>query len=270
MTGLRIQARGLRRTYPARAGSPEIDALGPLDLDIAPGEFFSVIGPSGCGKSTLLEILAGLARPTAGALSHDATAHSGVPPDVGVVFQQDASFPWLSVRDNIAFPLRGKFDRTEIDQRVLAAVAVVGLSEFLDAYPAALSGGMRQRVCLARTLVTRPRLILLDEPFAALDAQTRLLLGDELLDAWRASGATVVLITHALDEAAALSDRIAVMSARPGRIVETIATGWPRDRTSAVAAESRFGTLTSRLWGLLRKEAIVAMGRDTSIANGAA
>jgi NitT/TauT family transport system ATP-binding protein len=134
----------------------------------------------------------------------------------------------------------------------------MGLQQFRDAYPAQLSGGMRQRVCIARTLVTKPRLILLDEPFAALDQQTRLLMGDEVLNLWRATGATIMLITHALDEAAMLSDRVGVMSARPGRFIEIVETGWPADRDSRIASSERFGSLTARLWSLLREESIQA------------
>ena len=138
----------------------------------------------------------------------------------------------------------------------------MGLKSFSAAYPAQLSGGMRQRVCIARTLVMQPRLILLDEPFGALDAQTRLIMGDELLRIWRETGATVMLITHALDEAAMLSDRIGVMSARPGRILEEIQTHWPRERDSSIASDAGFGAITGRLWKLLRHESLKAIGQD--------
>ncbi|XKH38509.1 ABC transporter ATP-binding protein [Azospirillum doebereinerae] len=183
-----------------------------------------------------------------------------VPDGVGVVFQEDASFPWLTVRDNIGFGLkRAGFRGAEAAERVRHAIDFMGLNDFADAYPSQLSGGMRQRVCIARTLVMRPRLVLLDEPFGALDQQTRLLMGDELLRLWRASGATVLLITHALDEAAMLSDRIGVMSSRPGRFIEIVETGWSRDRTSAIAADPAFGAITTRLWDTLRGESMKAM-----------
>ena len=191
------------------------------------GEFFSVVGPSGCGNSTLLDVLGGLARPSAGSVSFEGrTVRDEVPDGVGIVFQEDASFPWLSVYDNAAFGLRRVgMAEAEIRERVEHALSFMGLRGFIKAYPAQLSGGMRQRLCIARTLVTRPRLLLLDEPFGALDQQTRLLMGDELLKLWRETGATVLLITHALDEAAMLSDRVVVMSARPGVFLDVVATG---------------------------------------------
>jgi NitT/TauT family transport system ATP-binding protein len=180
---------------------------------------------------------------------------------IGVVFQEDASFPWLTVWDNAAFGLRRSgVAEAEIRRRVDDAVAFMGLKDFARAYPSQLSGGMRQRVCIARTLVLQPRLILLDEPFGALDAQTRLLMGDEVLRLWRSTGATVLLITHALDEAAMLADRVGAMSARPGRFIEIIDTGWPRERDSKIVAEPAFGEITGRLWDRLRGESLKALG----------
>jgi NitT/TauT family transport system ATP-binding protein len=165
------------------------------------------------------------------------------------------------VRDNIGFGLRRRgLLAGDIRARVDRALALVGLAEFADAYPAQLSGGMRQRVCIARTLVLEPRLILLDEPFGALDQQTRLLMGDEVLSLWRATGATIFLITHSLDEATLLSDRVGIMSARPGRFLDIIETGWPRDRDSRLAGEAEFGAITSHLWSLLRDESMKSMG----------
>jgi NitT/TauT family transport system ATP-binding protein len=151
-------------------------------------------------------------------------------------------------------------DAAEVTRRVDHAIGFMGLADFARAHPAQLSGGMRQRVCIARTLVLQPRLILLDEPFGALDQQTRLLMGDELLRLWRETGATVLLITHALDEAAMLSDRVGVMSARPGRFIEVLTTGWPRERDSRIVSDPAFGQLTSRLWSLLREESMRAAG----------
>ncbi|MGE3997149.1 MAG: ABC transporter ATP-binding protein [Variibacter sp.] len=251
--------RGVTRVYP---GAMAVHALGPIDLDLMRGEFVAVVGPSGCGKSTLLDVLAGLSPPTEGTISFEGKPVHGVVPDgVGVVFQEDASFAWLTVRDNVAFGLRrAGVDAAEIDRRVTYAIGFMGLKDFASAYPAQLSGGMRQRVCIARTLVMQPRLILLDEPFGALDQQTRLLMGDELLRLWREIGATVMLITHALDEAAMLSDRVAVMSARPGRFIEIIPTGWPRERDSRIVADGAFGNLTGKLWSLLRGESLKAIG----------
>ncbi len=251
--------RGVTRIYPGARG---VHALGPVDLDLMQGEFFSVVGPSGCGKSTLLDVLAGLSAPSAGEITFEGKKVSGVPDGVGVVFQEDASFAWLTVRDNVAFGLRrAGFEAAEIDRRVDYAVGFMGLRDFATSYPAQLSGGMRQRVCIARTLVMQPRLILLDEPFGALDQQTRLLMGDELLRLWRETGATVMLITHALDEAAMLSDRVGVMSSRPGCFIDMVTTGWPRDRDSRVVSETHFGEITARLWGSLRTESMKAIGR---------
>ncbi|HBK07634.1 MAG TPA: ABC transporter ATP-binding protein [Acetobacteraceae bacterium] len=252
--------RGVTRVYP---GTSQVHALGPIDLDIAKGEFFSVVGPSGCGKSTLLDVLAGLNPPTAGTIAFEGEPVAGSVPDgVGVVFQEDASFPWLTVRDNVAFGLRRLgMDAAEVTRRVDYAVGFMGLADFAGAYPAQLSGGMRQRVCIARTLVLQPRLILLDEPFGALDQQTRLLMGDELLRLWRETGATVLLITHALDEAAMLSDRVGVMSSRPGRFIDLVETGWPRDRDSRIVSDAAFGAITARLWSSLRTESMKAIGR---------
>jgi NitT/TauT family transport system ATP-binding protein len=253
---------GVTRIYPAAAGRPPLHALGPVDLELRRGAFFSVVGPSGCGKSTLLEVLAGLAPPSAGGVTfEDKPVEDRVPEGVGVVFQEDASFPWLTVWDNVAFGLRrAHVSGAETDKRVGDALAFMGLRDFARAYPAQLSGGMRQRVCIARTLVLQPRLILLDEPFGALDAQTRLLMGDELLRLWRRTGATVLLITHALDEAAMLSDRIGAMSARPGRFIDMVETGWPAERDSRIVAQAGFGEVTGRLWNALREESLKAMG----------
>jgi NitT/TauT family transport system ATP-binding protein len=252
--------RGVTRVYP---GANQVHALGPIDLDIAKGEFFSVVGPSGCGKSTLLDVLAGLNPPTAGTITFEGKSVAGAVPDgIGVVFQEDASFPWLSVRDNVAFGLRRLgMNAAEIGRRVDYAIRFMGLADFAGAYPAQLSGGMRQRVCIARTLVLQPRMILLDEPFGALDQQTRLLMGDELLRLWRETGATVLLITHALDEATMLSDRVGVMSSRPGRFIDLVETGWPRDRDSRIVSDPAFGTITARLWSSLRTESMKAIGR---------
>jgi NitT/TauT family transport system ATP-binding protein len=240
-----------------------VRALERVDLELATGEFFSVIGPSGCGKSTLLDIVAGLLVPSEGGVRFEGAEVKGEVPDgIGIVFQEDASFPWLNVWDNVAFGLRRQgVEAGEIRRRVDYAIGFMGLPAFAKHYPAQLSGGMRQRVCIARTLVLQPRLILLDEPFGALDQQTRLLMGEEVLRLWRETNATVMLITHSLDEAAMLSDRVGVMSARPGRFIETIATGWPRERDSTVLNDRRFGEITSNMWSHLRTESLKAIGK---------
>jgi NitT/TauT family transport system ATP-binding protein len=261
---IHAQLAGVTQTYRGAGDHPPVHALGPIDLDLHKGEFFAIVGPSGCGKSTFLEVLAGLQQPTDGRVTFEGKPVSGQVADgIGVVFQEDASFPWLTVWDNAAFGLRRNGVRErEVRRRVDDALAFMGLKDFAAAYPSQLSGGMRQRVCIARTLVMQPRLILLDEPFGALDAQTRLLMGDEVLRLWRQTGATVLLITHALDEAAMLADRIGAMSARPGRFIEIIETGWPRERDSTIVAEPAFGEITGRLWERLRGESLKALGHS--------
>ncbi len=263
MSAAQVTLRGVTKVFPASAGGQSVHALGPIDLEIRKGEFFAVVGPSGCGKSTLLELIAGLTNPSEGAIEFEGRPiRNDIPDGVGVVFQEDACFSWLNVRDNVMFGLRNRdFGAEEKARRVASVIAMMGLSDFVKSYPAQLSGGMRQRVCIARTIVGEPRLILLDEPFGALDQQTRLLMGDEVLRLWRETGATVFLITHALDEAAMLADRIAVMSARPGKIIDLVETQWPRERDSRIVERENFGALTSRLWKSLREESMKTMGR---------
>jgi NitT/TauT family transport system ATP-binding protein len=263
MASAQVALKGVTKRFPASAGGQAVHALGPIDLDIRQGEFFAVVGPSGCGKSTLLELIAGLTPATEGRIEFEGRAIGNEIPDgIGVVFQEDACFPWLSVRENVEFGLRkAALAPEEKTRRVSDAIAMMGLGDFSRSHPAQLSGGMRQRVCIARTLVLRPRLILLDEPFGALDQQTRLLMGDELLRLWRETGAAILLITHAIDEAVMLADRVGIMSARPGRFIEVIETKWPPTRDSRIAAEARFGELTARVWSKLRSESLKALGR---------
>src|SRR4030081_3012775 len=195
---IHLALRGVSHTYPARADQGPVPALGRLDFEFRRGEFFGVVGPSGCGKSTLLEIIAGLVTPTSGTIEMEGRAITGtVADEIGVVFQEDATFAGLNVWDNVAFGLRrAGTDSAEIVRRVDQALAFMGLTGFRGAYPAQLSGGMRQRVCIARTLVLRPRLIPLAEPFGALDQQTRLLMGEELLRLWRGSGGPRLFFPH--------------------------------------------------------------------------
>jgi NitT/TauT family transport system ATP-binding protein len=258
-----LSLNGVGHTYASEDGARTVRALSRVDVEIARGEFFAIVGPSGCGKSTLLDIIAGLATASEGSVTFEGREVRGTVPDgVGAVFQEDTSFPWLSVWDNVAFGLRRHgVDAAEITRRVEHAIALMGLGAFARHHPAELSGGMRQRVCIARTLVLQPRLILLDEPFGALDQQTRLLMGEELLRLWRETQATVVLITHSLDEATMLADRIGVMSARPGSFIEVVATGWPRTRDSRIFSDPRFGEITARLWSSLRAESMKSMGQ---------
>jgi len=240
-------------------------ALKQVDLAVENGELLTLLGPSGCGKTTVLRLVAGFLQPSGGSIRIGDVDVTRVLPNergIGMVFQSYALFPHLSVAKNIAFGLEERgFARSYTRHRVAELLDLIRLTEVADRFPAQLSGGMRQRVCIARTLVLRPRLILLDEPFGALDQQTRLLMGDELLRLWREIGATVLLITHALDEAAMLSDRVGVMSARPGRFIDMVETGWPRDRDSRIVSDPEFGSFTARLWSCLREESLKTMGR---------
>lgn len=258
-----VRLTGVTKVF-RRPDGGEVHALGPVDLELTRGEFFAVVGPSGCGKSTLLEVIAGLSAPSEGRVEFEGRdIAGGVASGIGVVFQEDACFPWLSVADNIAFSLRrARLPAGEMTARVERALDMMGLKAFAQSYPAQLSGGMRQRVCIARTLVMQPRLILLDEPFGALDQQTRLIMGEEVLRLWRETGATVFLITHALDEAAMLADRIGVMSARPGTLLDIVETRWPKERDSRIVEHAGFGAVTGRLWHLLRRESLKAIGKD--------
>jgi ABC-type nitrate/sulfonate/bicarbonate transport system ATPase subunit len=260
--GAHAKLDGVTRVFAGRDGNAPFHALGPVSFDLRQGEFFSVVGPSGCGKSTLLDLVAGLSAPTEGTIHFEGKRVAGdVPDGVAVVFQEDASFPWLTVFDNAAFGARrAGLPDTEIRQRVDHALAFMGLSSFARTYPAQLSGGMRQRVCIARAMVLRPRLMLLDEPFGALDQQTRLLMGEEMLKLWRDTGCTVMLITHSIDEAVMLSDRIGIMSSRPGMFIDIVETGWTRERDSRTAMDPRFGMLQSQIWSVLREESIKALG----------
>jgi NitT/TauT family transport system ATP-binding protein len=256
-----VEVQKVVKVFRGGKNAADVHALGPVDFSIQRGEFFAVVGPSGCGKSTLLDIMAGLSRPSEGMVVFEGSQLRGtVPNGIGAVFQEDASFYWLDVSDNIAFGLRQNgTDPNELRRRVDYAIGFMGLGDFVRAYPAQLSGGMRQRMCIARTLVMQPRFILLDEPFGALDQQTRLLMGEELLRLWRETGSSILLITHSLDEATMLADRVGVMSARPGRFIDIFTTGWPRERTSEIVSNPEFGTMTARIWSLLRKESLVAM-----------
>ncbi|HWK46904.1 MAG TPA: ABC transporter ATP-binding protein [Stellaceae bacterium] len=252
-----VALSGVTKSFDTVGGGAPVHALGPIDLDLRAGEFFAVVGPSGCGKSTLFDLIAGLSTATTGSVMFEGRPIAGqVPEGVGVVFQEDSCLPWRTVRSNIELGLRhARISAEERKARVDRVLELMKLRDFATShYPAQLSGGMRQRVCIARTLVMEPRLILLDEPFAALDQQTRLLMGEEVLRLWRVTGATVFLITHALDEAAMLADRIGVMSARPGRLLDIVETGWDRDRDSSVIEHEAFGAITARLWKLLRHE----------------
>jgi len=226
--------------------------LAPTDLSILEGSFVSIVGPSGCGKSTLFNIIAGLLEPDAGDVTLQGRSVVGATGHVGYMLQKDLLVPWRSVEDNITMAARLTRKVTAADRAEARSVAErYGLGEFLDHYPKALSGGMRQRVAFMRTLVTHQSLLLLDEPFGALDAQTRLDMQRWLLDVWRESGRTVLFITHDVDESIFLSDRILVMSPRPGRIVADLANPLARPRDLDVLTEPAFVALKSQIMHLL-------------------
>jgi NitT/TauT family transport system ATP-binding protein len=245
---------GVTRIYPGAAGTRPVHALGPVDLDLKRGEFFAVVGPSGCGKSTLLELLAGLQRPTAGAVAFEGRAVAGEVPDgIGVVFQEDASFPWLTVWDNAAFGLRRNgVAEAEIRRRVDDALAFMGLTDFARAYPAQLSGGMRHRVSLGRMLAYQPAVMLMDEPFGALDFQTKAVMGRELLRIWETERRSILFVTHDIEEAVALADRVLVFSPRPARIVAEHRIDLPRPRNlRQLRTDAAFTAYTSAIWEAL-------------------
>ena len=222
-------------------GAERFEAVRDVTLDIAPGEFVCLLGPSGCGKSTLVGALAGHLSPSAGSIRVDGQPVSGPDPSRGLVFQQHTLFPWQRVIDNVAFGLKMKgVPRAERRDRAHELLSSVGLQGFEDRYPSQLSGGMQQRVEIARVLINHPRVLLMDEPFGALDALTRVKMQQRLLQAWERIRTTVVFITHDIDEALFLADRIVVMSARPGRIVEQLVPPFGRPRDAALVTDPEF------------------------------
>ncbi|SAI88024.1 ABC-type nitrate/sulfonate/bicarbonate transport system, ATPase component [Methanoculleus bourgensis] len=239
MSGVTI--KDVAKTFTKEDGTAT-PALKGVTLEIRDKEFVCLVGPSGCGKTTLLRIIAGLETPTTGSVTIDGSAVTGPDPKRGMVFQEYSLFPWRRVIDNIAFGLEMKgVSREERRQTAEYYLKMVGLSRFRDAYPFELSGGMRQRVAIARALANEPDVLLMDEPFGALDAQTRNRMQKELLCLWKKTEKTIVFVTHSVDEAVYLSDRIIVLSPRPGSVQEIITIPWPRprDRTSADFAEVR-------------------------------
>jgi NitT/TauT family transport system ATP-binding protein len=256
-SGPKIIVRGLERTFASAKGSTH--ALGPIDLSVAEGDFCCIVGPSGCGKSTLLRILAGLANPSAGEAAIWPRHVGGVA--IATVFQDYSIFPWKTVEGNVALGLdMARVNKAEKKARVDQWLKRLGLYEFAKAYPATLSGGMRQRVSIARALVVEPEVLLMDEPFAALDAQLRLLLQEELVRLWEADRRTVVFVTHSLEEALLLGDRVVVMSARPGRALADIMVPFERPRRPEMRRDPRFAALHEQIWALLRAEVQAGQG----------
>jgi NitT/TauT family transport system ATP-binding protein len=253
--GARIAIAGLRKQY--GEGRQRVVALDGIDLTIAPGEFCCIVGPSGCGKSTLLRILAGLDRATGGTIDVDA---AGWPVTNAMVFQESGLFPWMSVEKNVGFGLMTRgIAAADARKRIDAALRLVGLTRFRGHYPHQLSGGMRQRGAIARAFVTDPAMLLMDEPFAALDAQNRIILQAELVRIWEETGKTVVYVTHSIDEALLLGDRTVVMTAQPGRIKEIIDIPFPHPRdVMELSATPEFGALKLAIWRILEAEVMRA------------
>lgn len=263
-SAIKIRARDVRMDFAIadeRGRKQQIAALQDFNLDIREGEFFTLLGPSGCGKSTFLNVLAGLARKSGGSISIDGQPASGINREQGVVFQGYALFPWRTVLQNIEVGLEiRKIPKRERRETAEQFLHLVGLAGFGQRYPHELSGGMRQRVAIARSLAYSPSLLLMDEPFAALDAQTREILQSELLRIWEQHKTTIVFITHSLDEAIYLSDRIAVMTHRPGRVKSVLDIALPRPRPAEIRHAPAFVQLREQAWDVLRDEVAFASG----------
>ncbi|HXQ52673.1 MAG TPA: ABC transporter ATP-binding protein [Stellaceae bacterium] len=264
----KIALRGVEKRFHVQGR--RVDALAGIDLDIRAGEFFCIVGPSGCGKTTLLRILAGLETKSQGAVSIGRSNGDTRRPLNSMVFQEQSIFPWMSVRNNVAFGLKALgLSRTERYAIVDPYIRKVGLSGFEHALPHQLSGGMKQRVSIARAFANDPEILLMDEPFAALDEQTKLVLQAELLRVWEETRKTVLYVTHSIDEAIVLADRILVMTARPGRIKEILDVaaifGRPR-KVEDVKSSPRYGELFGRVWGQLRDEVVAAQAAEEAEA----
>ena len=255
MSSVRIAFKHITVAFPAATGSMLV--VDDVSYEIYDREFISVIGPSGCGKTTMMNIVAGFAQPSSGTVTLDGRPIVGPGPDRGVIFQEYGIFPWLTVKQNIAFGLRlaanrlAAADREEICRRYMQ---LMGLLDFADAWPKTLSGGMRQRLALARAYAVKPQFLLMDEPFGALDAQTRSAMQDLLLEVLAAEGKTVMFITHSVDEAIYLSNRILVMTARPTRLREVIEVPFSYPRSEALHDSKEFGELRAHVRGLVMRE----------------
>jgi len=263
-TSAKLRLERVGKRYPV-AGAPDTVAIDEFSLDVRQGEFLVIVGPSGCGKTTVLNVLAGLDTPTSGTVAIDDRLVTAPGPDRGVMFQDYALFPWQTVQGNVEFGLRygpagAGLDREAREQRVRRTIELVGLAGSETKYPHQLSGGMRQRVALARLMANEPEVLLMDDPLAALDAQTRIILQDEMLRIWGqdrppSERRTVVFITHAIDEAVFLADRVAVMTAHPGRLKVVVDIPLSRPRSDATRALPQFQALTQQIWSLIRDEA---------------
>jgi len=261
----KIVARDIGQVYQvknANGASEEFVALKDVNLEVRRGEFLAIVGPSGCGKSTFLDMIAGLAHPSSGELSIDDRPITGPALDRGIVLQGYALFPWRTVRENVEFGLEiKKLPKGERREIALRYLELVGLADFAERYPHELSGGMKQRVAIARALAYDPEVLLMDEPFAAVDAQTRENLHEELLRIWEETHKTIIFVTHSIDEAVFLADRVAVMTVNPGTIKEIVDIHLPRPRSNAAIRSSvEFGWIRHKVWELLQNgEPVVAV-----------
>jgi NitT/TauT family transport system ATP-binding protein len=238
-------------------GSIAVPAVDAISFEVREGEFFSIIGPSGCGKSTLLRIIAGLLRASSGELTVAGDFVSGPHPSIAMVFQEESTFPWRTTLANVEFGLQMRGVPEERRRKTaLDMIGLVGLGGFEQRYPSELSGGMKQRVAIARALVLEPKILLMDEPFGALDEQTRIILGEELLKIRDQLRQTIVLVTHNINESVQLSDRVMVMTARPGQVKTIVDIDLPHPRDSSIITSERFGRLVALVWSALREESI--------------
>lgn len=257
----KVSLHAVEKIFKTRKAGPLV-VIDNITLDIQHGTFVSFLGPSGCGKSTLLRMIAGLESPTTGTVLIDGKRVTGPQQGVGMVFQSYSSFPWLTVRQNVGFGLtlngRGA-NRAEQEKFIDEMLNLIGLKEFEHAYPATLSGGMKQRVALARTLALRPSLLLLDEPFGALDAQTKTVLQDQLLEIWKLLDTTICFVTHDIEEALLLSDIICVFSARPGKIKKIINNPFPRPRDRSIQADKNFLQSKIEIFELIKEDVYNAL-----------
>ena len=264
-----IELVGVTKTFVGPDGR-SFTSLRDVDLSIAPGEFFAIVGPTGCGKSTTLTMVAGLEAPSSGAVLLGGEPIAGITPGVGFVFQHDAVFPWKTVRDNVAAGPRFRgCARSDADERARGWLRRVGLSRFEDHYPHQLSGGMRKRVALAQSLITEPDVLLMDEPFSALDVQTRTIMADELLTLWHATKPAVLFVTHDLEEAIALADVVVVMTASPGTVKAVYPVTLPRPRDAReIRFDREFIAIYEEIWEALRSEVSTAYARSAAGVSG--
>ncbi|MCR5884566.1 ABC transporter ATP-binding protein [Rhizobacter sp. J219] len=259
----RVDVRDLNIRFSVKG--QEVEAVRSASVHVRPGEFVSLIGPSGCGKSTLLNAVAGFLKPNGGQVLLDGQAISGPGSDRGVVFQQYSLFPWMTVRKNVEFGLKMMgVSATERESQARTLLGLAGLLSFENHYPDQLSGGMKQRVGIVRALATSPQVLLMDEPFGALDSQTRVVMQEILTNMWQRLRISVLFITHDIDEAVFLSDRIYVMTARPGRIKAELTVPLPRPRTPEMTASPEFAAMVRQIKGLIRDESLAAMGGELS------